>query len=135
SNGLLAAPLTTDVAVVGAGMAGLVAAVRAQELGARVVLLEKGDSPGGSLALSGGTLWCARTYDDLRRLVPRGDRALGRVLVDDFEAGAQWLKGLGAALRLLPSTTNRVVYWLEPGPRHFVAHMLELLANNGGTLL
>src|SRR5207237_5768916 len=125
SNGLLAAPLTTDVAVVGAGMAGLVAAGRAQELGARVVLLEKGEEPGGSLALSGGTLWCARTYDDLRRLVPRGDPALGRVLVDDFEASAEWLRGLGATLRLLPSEPNRVVYWLEPGSRHFVAQLVE----------
>ena len=58
--------ISFDVAVVGAGMAGLVAAVQAQQLGARVVLLEKAEHPGGSLALSGGTLWCARTYEDLR---------------------------------------------------------------------
>ena len=49
-----------QIVVVGAGMAGLVAAVQAQELGADVVVLEKGDEPGGSMAMSGGTVWCRR---------------------------------------------------------------------------
>ena len=124
-----------DVIVVGAGMAGLVAATQAQELGARVMLLEKGDAPGGSLALSGGTLWCARTHDDLRRLVPRGDFELGRVLVEDFEAGVQWLQGHGATLTLIPSEPHRTVYWMAPNPRAFVAHMLERFTHNNGVLL
>ncbi len=127
--------LTADCVIVGAGMAGLVAAVQAVELGARVVLLEKGDAPGGSLALSGGTLWCPRTYDDLRRLVPRGDPELGRVLVEDFEDGVQWLKQLGARLTLLRSEPHRVVYWMEPGPRAFVQHMVERFTCQGGTLM
>lgn len=49
-----------SVIVVGAGMARLVAALQAQQLGGQVTLLEKGNAPGGSLALSGGTLRCAR---------------------------------------------------------------------------
>src|SRR5712692_2567520 len=114
-----------DVIVVGAGMAGLVAAVQAQELGAHVVLIEKGDVPGGSLALSGGTLWCARTYDDLRRLVPRGDAELGRVLVEEFGAGVDWLQRCGASLTRLISAPDRVVYWMDRGPRRFVDHMRE----------
>ena len=131
----LASQFTADVVVAGAGMAGLVSAVQAQELGARVVLLEKADTPGGSLALSGGTLWCARTYEDLRRLVPRGDPVLGRVLVDDFEDGVRWLREVGATLTPLPSDPERAVYWMEPHPRHFVAHMLERFSLGGGTLL
>ena len=129
--------LTSDVVVVvaGAGMAGLCAATRAQELGARVVLLEKGDAPGGSLALSGGTLWCARSYDDLRRLVPRGDAELGRVLVEDFEAGVEWLRRHGAILTQLPSTPDRVVYWMELGPGNFVERMCERFTAQGGQLL
>jgi succinate dehydrogenase/fumarate reductase flavoprotein subunit len=127
--------LTADVVVAGAGMAGLCAAVRAQELGARVVLLEKGDAAGGSLALSGGTLWCARSYDDLRRLVPRGDPELGRVLVEEFEAGVEWLRQRGASLSPLPSAPDRVVYWMEPSPRHFVEHMRERFSALGGQLL
>ena len=92
-----------DVVVAGAGMGGLVAALQAQELGARVLLLEKAGQAGGSVALSGGTVWCARTYDDLRRLVPLGDPELGRVLVDDFSSGVDWLRGTGAALEPLAS--------------------------------
>jgi succinate dehydrogenase/fumarate reductase flavoprotein subunit len=127
--------LSADIVVAGAGMAGLCAAVQAQQLGARVVLLEKGDVPGGSLALSGGTLWCARTYEDLRRMVPRGDAELGRVLVEEFEAGVEWLQRNGASLTRLTSAPDRVVYWMEPGPRSFVEHMYERFRGQGGQLL
>jgi predicted Rossmann fold flavoprotein len=44
-----------DVAVVGAGAAGLMAAIRAAEGGARVVLLEKNRKPGVKILMSGGT--------------------------------------------------------------------------------
>lgn len=123
-----------DVAIAGAGMAGLVTAAQALQLGARVVLLEKGDEPGGSLALSGGTLWCARTYEDLRRLVPRGDPDRARALVDGFEPGVAWLRALGATLTPLPSEPHRSVYWLEPGPRHFVGHLLAWINRHGGAV-
>lgn len=45
-----------DVAVVGSGASGLAAAVRAAELGKRVVLLEKTDTLGGNSRLAGGLL-------------------------------------------------------------------------------
>src|SRR5262245_33802075 len=44
-----------DVAVLGAGAAGLVAAIRAAERGRRVVLLEKNRRPGVKILMSGGT--------------------------------------------------------------------------------
>ena len=44
----------TDVVVVGAGVAGMVAAMQAYDQGARVVLLEKNDMAGGSARLSAG---------------------------------------------------------------------------------
>ncbi len=44
-----------DIAVVGAGAAGLVAALRAAELGRRVVLLEKNARPGVKILMSGGS--------------------------------------------------------------------------------
>lgn len=44
-----------DVAVVGAGAAGLLAAIRAAELGRRVLLLEKNRRPGVKILMSGGT--------------------------------------------------------------------------------
>ena len=110
----------TDLIVVGAGMAGLVTAVRAQQLGANVTLLDKGAAPGGSLALSGGTLWCARTVDDLQRLVPRGHPVLGPRLVEDFPAGVDWLRSLGATLTPLESKPDRYVYLMDPTARSFV---------------
>jgi predicted Rossmann fold flavoprotein len=47
--------LACDIAVVGAGAAGLLAAIRAAELGRRVVLLEKNRKPGVKILMSGGT--------------------------------------------------------------------------------
>lgn len=44
-----------DVVVVGAGAAGLMAAIRAAELGRRVLLLEKNRRPGVKVLMSGGT--------------------------------------------------------------------------------
>jgi succinate dehydrogenase/fumarate reductase flavoprotein subunit len=123
------------IVVAGAGMAGLVAALQAQEKGAHVILLEKSRHPGGSLALSGGTLWCARTYDDLRRLVPRGHPELGHVLVAEYAAGVHWLQALGASLSPLDSLPDRIVYLMEPGPRHFVDHMVGRFLAQGGTLM
>jgi predicted Rossmann fold flavoprotein len=50
----MAGPLW-DIAVVGAGAAGLMAAIRAAELGKRVLLLEKNRRPGVKILMSGGT--------------------------------------------------------------------------------
>src|SRR4051795_8913936 len=48
-------PDACDIAVLGAGAAGLVAALRAAELGRRVLLLEKNLRPGVKILMSGGT--------------------------------------------------------------------------------
>ena len=53
-------------------MAGLAAATRARELGARVVVHEKGDRPGGSMLLSSGVIWRHRTLDAFRSACPDG---------------------------------------------------------------
>src|SRR5215469_11136839 len=44
-----------DVAVIGAGAAGLLAAIRAAERGRKVLLLEKNRRPGVKILMSGGT--------------------------------------------------------------------------------
>src|ERR1700723_1233281 len=53
-----------DVAVVGAGLAGSVAAYRAQELGCRTILIERGADPAtsGNTRLSGGTMHVAERH-------------------------------------------------------------------------
>ena len=52
---------TSDVLVIGAGAAGLIAAIRAQEAGARVMVLERDRVPRGSTALSAGLIPAAAT--------------------------------------------------------------------------
>ena len=47
------------VLVCGGGMAGSVRWRRAVEAGARLLVIEKGAQPGGSMRMSGGTIWTA----------------------------------------------------------------------------
>ena len=54
--------VTTDVLVVGAGIAGLSAAIAAREAGAEVVLLEKQGIVGGSMGISGGGFAAVESY-------------------------------------------------------------------------
>lgn len=50
---------TTDVLIIGAGAAGMAAALSAHAAGAEVTLVEKGDRLGGTAAVSGGIIWAA----------------------------------------------------------------------------
>src|SRR5438477_8512649 len=51
----MSADAVWDIIVVGAGAAGLMAALRAAEAGRRVLLLEKNRRPGVKILMSGGT--------------------------------------------------------------------------------
>ncbi|HWP28718.1 MAG TPA: FAD-dependent oxidoreductase, partial [Chloroflexota bacterium] len=93
----MVAELQADVVVVGAGMAGLAAALTAQDAGARVILLEAGDAPGGSAALSAGNLATFGSYDELRQTIPLGEPEQGRLLVETYDAAVRWLAALGVA--------------------------------------
>jgi succinate dehydrogenase/fumarate reductase flavoprotein subunit len=86
----------SDLVVAGAGMAGLVAAARARELGADVVVYEKGDRPGGSMLLSSCVVWRYRDWDDFRAECPGGDPALQRVVWEGLDDALAWLESLGA---------------------------------------
>src|SRR5919198_2594826 len=69
-----------DLIVAGAGMAGLVAAARARELGADAVVFEKDDRPGGSMLLSSGVVWRYRDWARFRAECPGGDEKLQRLV-------------------------------------------------------
>ncbi|MBM4407658.1 MAG: FAD-dependent oxidoreductase [Chloroflexi bacterium] len=84
-----------DVVVCGAGMAGLCAGLAAAEAGAQVLVVEKGPAPGGSMKMSGGTVWTAPSMDVMLRFVPAGDRERQRRLVDGLAPGLEWLRGHG----------------------------------------
>jgi succinate dehydrogenase/fumarate reductase flavoprotein subunit len=85
-----------DVVVAGAGMAGLVAAARARELGATVAVYEKGDRAGGSMVLSSGVVWRHRDFDAFRQECPGGNPELQRTLFDQLDDALDWLESLGA---------------------------------------
>jgi flavin-dependent dehydrogenase len=87
-----------DLVVAGAGMGGLVAAVRARELGADVVVREKGDRPGGSMRLSGGYTWRYRDWERFREECPGGDEPLQRLVWERFDEALEWLRRKGAPI-------------------------------------
>lgn len=76
---LVEIPTTCDLAIIGAGPAGMAAAVTATEAGLSVVLLDEGQTPGGQI------------YRDVEQTTPERRRVLG----DDYTAGAT----MAAALR------------------------------------
>ena len=86
-------------------MAGLCAAVRARELGAEPIVLEKGTRPGGSMLLSSCVVWRYRTFEDFRAECPGGDEELQRVIFDGFDEALEWLVSLGPKV-VWEDTTN-----------------------------
>jgi succinate dehydrogenase/fumarate reductase flavoprotein subunit len=85
-----------DLVVAGAGMAGLVAAAEARRLGARAVVFEKLDRPGGSMRLSSGVIWRHRDFDRFRAECPGGDPELQRLVFERLDGELSWLESLGA---------------------------------------
>src|SRR5918995_3219018 len=104
-----------DLIVAGAGMAGLVAAARARELGASVVVLEKGDRPGGSFLLSSGFIWRYRDWERFREECPGGDPKLQRLVYERLDDDLAWLESLGVSV-LARETGNPITAGRRGGP-------------------
>ena len=80
--------LQVDVAIIGGGGAGIPAAIEAADAGARTVVLEQADSPGGTAAISGGGCFIVGTpLQEAQGIKDTPDLA--------FEDWVQW--GQGAA--------------------------------------
>jgi fumarate reductase flavoprotein subunit len=108
---------SADLVIVGAGLAGCVAALTAAEAGAQVVLLEKLDQPGGSSVMSAGCLAFAGTdlqrshgIDDSAETLYRDLREVGKQenVIDVVKAYAEeqlatyaWLRECGVKFRPL----------------------------------
>lgn len=93
-----------DVIVVGSGIGGSSAAAAAARAGARVALLEKSATFGGSAALSAGMLWTAPNLDAYRARIPLGNAVLGEKLVADFPDAIAEVRGTGARVADEPTT-------------------------------
>ncbi|MEU2596045.1 FAD-dependent oxidoreductase [Streptomyces hirsutus] len=91
-----------DVVVVGSGVSGSAAAMTAARAGARVALLEKLDTFGGSAALSAGMFWTAPDLDAYQKRIPLGDVRLGARLIEDFPEALAELLASGARVAAEP---------------------------------
>ncbi len=72
-----------DVLVVGSGAGGLAAAATAAQMGARVLVLEKGDRIGGTSATSGGEIW-----------IPRSRQAIAAGIADGADAVETYIRSV-----------------------------------------
>ncbi|MFA7667416.1 MAG: FAD-dependent oxidoreductase, partial [Burkholderiaceae bacterium] len=112
-----------DVVVIGAGMAGLCAAVAALERGASVLVLEKGSRIGGSMLLSNGLIWTFASKDQLREDVPDGNKALQELLIESLPDSLDWLESQGVALQ-----AEQTFQWYGWGRRSTPVQMAPALA-------
>ncbi len=137
--------LVFDVVVVGAGGAGLAAAIEAQESGRQVLLLEKNAQPGGSTAWSIGSVSSTGTPYQKRRgivdspedhwadmpgfageLQGRDNDALRRILCEHIPATFQWLLDSGVRfMGPMPEPPHRQprMHNVLPNSRSFIYHL------------
>ena len=94
---------TFDLVVIGGGMAGLTAGAAAARGGAKVAVLERGFTLGGSSALSVGVVWMASTVDTFRLENPLGDPGVAEAVVEGFPDALAWIQNLG--VKTSPSIT------------------------------
>ncbi len=103
--------LTADVVVIGAGGAGMAAAVTANQAGKTVIVIEKASKMGGNTILSGGALNAVEEGSETaienkdsvenhyNQTFNGGDQAgnpvLVHTLIDNAWSGVEWLKTLG----------------------------------------
>ncbi len=118
-----------NLVVAGAGMAGLAAAARARELGAEVVVHEKGSHPGGSMLLSSGVVWRYRDWEVFRAECPDGDPTLQRVVWEGLDEALAWVESLGAPV-VARETGNPRTTGVRVDPRG----LTEALARRAGEI-
>jgi succinate dehydrogenase/fumarate reductase flavoprotein subunit len=122
------------VVIAGGGLAGLTAALWAAELGAQVILLEKGDGLGGSFVYSSGYVWSYVDLPTFRREAPGGDASLQRLVLERLGSCLAWLDGAGGEL-LARETGNPLTFGARFDPERTVSALVERLEVSGGEIL
>ena len=127
--------LDCDVVIVGAGGAGLTAAVRATQEGAKVLVLEKMPMVGGNSLKASGGMNCADTkFQKAAGITDSGveefiedtmngghqlnDRALVTTLAENSAEAVEWLESIGAPLPKVAATggtTHKYLHSPEDG--------------------
>ena len=96
--------VTPDVVIIGAGAAGLMAAIHAAERGKRVLLLEKNRKPGVKILMSGGTRCNITHACDNRGIVdafgPNGKFLHSALACLSVQQTIQFFEGLGVATKV-----------------------------------
>jgi FAD binding domain len=108
-------------------MAGLAAAARARQLGADIVVHEKGVRAGGSMYLSSCVVWRYRDFERLREECPGGDPELQRAVWEGLDDALAWLEALGA-----PVVARETGNPLTTGVRFDPKGLTDLLARRAG---
>ncbi|HLM77542.1 MAG TPA: FAD-dependent oxidoreductase, partial [Rubrobacteraceae bacterium] len=122
------------IVVVGGGFAGLVAALRAVELGAWVTVLEKGDRLGGSFTYSSGYVWSYKDLRTFRLEAPGGDITLQKLILERLEDSLGWLEDLGVPA-LTRETGNPLTFGFRLDPERTVAILADRIVASGGWIL
>jgi fumarate reductase flavoprotein subunit len=120
--------------IVGGGLAGLTAALRAIELGARVTLLEKGAGPGGSFIYSSGYIWSYMDMPTFRREAPDGDATLQRLILESLGSSLNWLERIAGA-PLARETGNPLTFGARFAPGPSVSALVAGIEASGGEIL
>ncbi|MEI6457341.1 MAG: FAD-dependent oxidoreductase [Pseudomonadota bacterium] len=120
--------ISTDVVVVGSGAGGMLAAIRAHDLGLRVVLLEKSDRYGGTSAVSGGAIWIPNNGESPHQDSPEQALAYLRAVtrgavpeaklqryVESSPAMVAYLKAIGVRYYTHPTLSYPDYYPAAPG--------------------
>lgn len=111
-----------DLLVVGGGMAGLCAGAWAAEHGARVIVVEKAGTVGGSAALSGGVFW---TVQSARKAVyhARARAELTSVVSAGYGEAIRWFRRRGVAMSPAMPVLNGRGYQID-----ILSHLKDCVA-------
>lgn len=139
--------VSTDIVIIGAGGAGLSAAIEATNEGAKVIVVEKNAFMGGNTNYATGGMNAAGTkhqeskgikdspeihfQDTMKGGHDKNDPALLKVFTDKAAETVYWLEGLGAKLSEIGRSGGQSVDRIHKGPEGMPigTHLMDVFAN------
>jgi flavocytochrome c len=145
----------TDIAIVGAGAAGVAAGIEVRDAGARAIVFENASEPGGAAIISGGgclivgsPLQKANGIDDTADLAfkdwiewggPSVDAVWARYYIEHtLHDLYHWAEGLGVKwIDLKVQEGNSVLRWTRPERNGLglMTHLIESFCKEGGKIV